>query len=291
MHEEEGEDADQEYCHKDKRIVEEGIFRPVAFLGMGIEFRKTRSGVGMTFSAGVQDVFLREHRVRIINTEDVVRAVAVRALRHRRIAELGHLAMVRFPVGLDLFGMAVPALLDQREPPQVVLRERRQMLQVAIETGWRHSVFFVKELLPMDAVFIDLEHLRMASGTEVRDLLPAGGRPRIGRGIDVVRSMTGLARRRCRIPRCRGAAVNAHLVFLGLFRRGALPAQEMADAAIYLQHLAVGVPGNIDMALITGQGTVHRLHEEGLIDVPVASFLTMAAQTGIARESVRGKRK
>lgn len=94
-------------------------------------------------------------------------------------------------------------------------------------------------------------------------------------------TVAGLAGRRCCIARCRSAAVDAELVCAGLFRGGALPPEEMADPAVHLRSVPVGESGDVDMALGALEETVHRLFEEGAIDVSFRAFLTVAVIAGI----------
>ncbi len=166
--------ADEECCHKDERIIEDRVFRPVAFFGVRIKFCETLRRRGMTFPARRQDVFLRQGRLRIADPEDAVGAMAVGALCHRRISEFGHLAVVRFPVGFDLFRMAVTALSDKGQLPLVIAGWRSQVFKMTVEARCRPAVFPAHKLLSMDAVAVCFELLRMAGRAEFRNILPVG---------------------------------------------------------------------------------------------------------------------
>jgi len=75
--------------------------------------------------------------------------------------------------------------------------------------------------------------------------------------------------------------MDAQLVFLRLFFRGAFSAKEMAGATVNPRDLAVGKSGNISVALGTVEESVNGLLEESTVYVPLHAFLAMAIKTDI----------
>ena len=117
MGQEEGEHADKERRHEEVGIVHDGIFRPVAFLGMGVELGKSRRRLWMARHAGREDVLLGKSGTRIGRRQNAVSAVAVPAFGYVGISEPGDFPMIRFPIRVHFLGMTIAALLYQGQLP------------------------------------------------------------------------------------------------------------------------------------------------------------------------------
>ena len=144
MGEEEGEHADEERGHEDEGIVQNGIFFPVALLGMGIEFGEARCRSRVACSRRWPRCSSDESfEFGIGRRQDAMRAVAVGAFGDVRIAQPRHFAVVGLVVGVHLLGMAVPAALDERQLPLCLIGPRDAVLLMAVEAGGNAGVLVV----------------------------------------------------------------------------------------------------------------------------------------------------
>lgn len=86
MGKEEGKYPDEKQGHKHKGIVNQGIFVPVVFLRMRIEFGKACGGGRMTFLARCKNILFGQLGTGSLYLLDCVVSVAVGALCHGGIA-------------------------------------------------------------------------------------------------------------------------------------------------------------------------------------------------------------
>ena len=168
----EGECADEEHSHEEKRVVDQGIFFPVAFFRMGIELGEACRGCRMAFSARRKDILLGEHGAWILDPSDGMITMAVSALRHGGITEPGYLAMVCLPIFLYLFAVAIAAYTNEIQHPLLMPRVRNKMFLVTVKTGWSAGILHLQKRCSMDACAIILKLYGVTPGAEGRDLLP-----------------------------------------------------------------------------------------------------------------------